>query len=133
MAKKKDRIATEGHKGALGDNPFGALDAQSLDLAENKPSPVLPKKTVTPQKKRGRVDVRREKSGRGGKWVTVLQGDGFLKTSPQELEALLSQFKKQLGCGGALKGKTLEVQGDKCELVMDVLKQKGYQPVRCGG
>lgn len=133
MSKKKNRIVTSGQDAAWESNPFAALDEQALKLAENKPMPSPQAKEPAPLKKRGRVDVRREKSGRGGKLVTVMEGEGFLKTSPQELEDLLFQLKKQLACGGALKGKVLEIQGDKREEVIAILIVKGYQPIRVGG
>ncbi|MEM8550575.1 MAG: translation initiation factor, partial [Verrucomicrobiota bacterium] len=62
---KKPRIATDGSSGdSLADNPFGELSSEGL-----KPGKVVtaPKPThAAPElrKKRGRVDVRREKGGR---------------------------------------------------------------------
>ncbi|OGR86670.1 MAG: hypothetical protein A3J74_10275 [Elusimicrobia bacterium RIFCSPHIGHO2_02_FULL_57_9] len=40
---------------------------------------------------------------------------------------LLSRFKRRLGCGGAVKDGTLELQGDHRDILEAELKAEGYQ------
>jgi translation initiation factor 1 len=83
-------------------------------------------------KSKGRVEVRREKAGRGGKIVTTLRE--FPSCIPlKELEAITFKFKKSCACGGTLKGRVIELQGDVCDRVMTELEMLGYKPVRAGG
>jgi len=129
---KKQRISTDGSLNSLDSNPFGTLSADGLP--QGKPSPAS--KSVPapePKKKRGRVDVRREKGGRGGKVVTVMSGEGLLHTGPQELESLCKTLKARCGSGGAVKGKTVEIQGDQREAVKVELENRGYRVVFTGG
>lgn len=131
MGKKK-KIDVSGGDTGFGVNAFGGLS--SAGLPEGKAVTSTPKKKVEPSKKsRGRLDVGREKSGRGGKWVTVVRGEGFTHTNPQELEKHLKQLKGRFGCGGTLKGKVLEIQGDQREAVSEFFSAMGYRTVFVGG
>ena len=73
--------------------------------------------------------VRRDRKGRGGKTVTVIEG---LPLSANASEKLLKQLKAKLGAGGAVKNNALEIQGDHCEAVMTELTRIGYKPKRSG-
>jgi len=127
----KKRIATDGGDD-LGANPFAALSGDGLPEQKTPPPKAQPAKPKAP-KKRGRVDLQRQKGGRGGKVVTLLSGEGMNTTGPQELEAMLKHFKTRLGCGGKIAGKTLELQGDVRDAVEPELTQRGYRVVRVGG
>lgn len=129
---KKNKIATDGAGESLQNNPFGKLSTAHLPQAETSGNSRADAQK-TGSKKRGRVDIRREKSGRGGKWVTVVGGEGFLHTAPQELEGLLQRWKGQRGCGGSRKGKILEIQGDQRDYVAHELNALGYRTVFVGG
>ena len=85
------------------------------------------------------VRVRREKSGRGGKTVTVA---GPLVLNREDATRLLAAWKKMCGGGGALKtGKTaagdpcfeLEIQGDHADKLVADLVKAGYKAKRSGG
>lgn len=85
------------------------------------------------------VRVRREKSGRGGKVVTVA---GPLALTRADATALLAAWKKLCGGGGALKsaqtadgspGFNLEVQGDHADRIVAELVKAGYKAKRAGG
>lgn len=129
----KNRVSTDGASSTLSQNPFGNLDSAGLPPAPETTVPVSARKRVKPSgpTKRGRVDVRREKAGRGGKTVTVVQG--FTNISRPEIEDLLRELKRKSGSGGTLKAGCIELQGDRCEMVMEVLTGKGFRPVRTGG
>jgi translation initiation factor 1 len=79
--------------------------------------------------KRG-VRIRRESKGRGGKNVCVVDG---LPMDEKGLKTLLKKFKGQLGCGGAVKGQTLEIQGDHREKLLQLLEKEGYKAKLSGG
>jgi translation initiation factor 1 len=67
--------------------------------------------------------VRKEKKGRGGKTVTVIEG---YQGNPQTLEALCKKVKQHCGVGGGVEHKTFIIQGDKCDQVVKILIKEGY-------
>ncbi|MEC8190281.1 MAG: translation initiation factor, partial [Verrucomicrobiota bacterium] len=122
---KKHKIRTAGDY-ALGANPFTALDRSGLPKGEMKPPVTLPEQKSVNKKSKGRVEVRREKAGRGGKTVTTLKD--FPSHIPlNTLEAITFELKKTCACGGTLKGRVVELQGDVCDRVSAELKLRGYQ------
>ena len=72
----------------------------------------------------GVVRVSRETKGRGGKGVPL---DGDAPT------ALGKQLRTTCGTGGTVKDGAIELQGDHCERVIELLKQRGWQVKRAGG
>ncbi|MGJ8638018.1 MAG: translation initiation factor [Opitutaceae bacterium] len=129
--RKSSKIKTDGASEDFGSNPFASLDAGGLPEAAPKPTTIhKPKKKKALNK--GRVEVRREKAGRGGKTVTTLKE--FSSNIPlRELEALTFELKKTCACGGTLKGRSIELQGDVCDRVLERLQSHGFRPVRAGG
>ncbi len=82
----------------------------------------VPSKTAvsnTPQKP---VKVRLVK--RGKSILTVILN---LSLPQNELAALASSLKKKLGCGGAIKDDSIEMQGDKVTLVLKHLTEIGIK------
>jgi translation initiation factor 1 len=78
----------------------------------------------------GVVRVSRETKGRAGKGVTLVKG---LALDEAALVALGKQLKTACGSGGTVKDGVIEVQGDHCERVIDLLKAKGLNVKRAGG
>jgi translation initiation factor 1 len=78
----------------------------------------------------GVVRVRREVAGRGGKTVTTISGVPLLEDALRELA---SEIKRRVGSGGSVKGGVIEIQGDFCETVIELLRAKGYTVKRAGG
>lgn len=78
----------------------------------------------------GNVRIRRETSGRGGKTVTTIDG---LALNQVDLEAMLKEFKRLCGAGGALKDGVLEIQGDHCAVLLRELERRGIKAKRAGG
>lgn len=76
------------------------------------------------------VRVSRETSGRNGKSVTVIRGLGL---DPAALALLGKQLKTACGSGGTVKDGVIEVQGDHCDRVMELLKAQGRTVKRAGG
>jgi translation initiation factor 1 len=128
---KKHKINSGGGD-ALGVNPFTALDESGFPEDEIKPRTPSPQKSSAQKKSKGRVEVRREKAGRGGKTVTTLKE--FPSHIPlSTLVAMTFELKKTCACGGTLKGRVVELQGDVCDRVTAELKLRGYEAVRAGG
>lgn len=75
------------------------------------------------------IKMRREKRG-GGREVVILEGfprGGF------KLDDLARELKRRLGTGGAVKGSTIELQGDHRDALADALLEHGFRSKRAGG
>ena len=77
-----------------------------------------------------RVKVRREVAGRRGKATTTVSG---VPVDDAGLKALAGQLKKRCGVGGSVKDGVIEIQGDHRDLVCEILRAVGYDPVLAGG
>jgi translation initiation factor 1 len=99
--------------GKLGDLPPGPAPAAAPDAA---PRAVVPARAV----------VRMERAGRGGRTVTVVEKLGL---PPAELEEWVGGLKRALGCGGAVEGESLVLQGDVRDRVADWLLKRGVGKV----
>jgi translation initiation factor 1 len=105
-------------------SPFLALSseglpdgpAHALGSAEGKKEPA----------KKPRIVLRREKSQRGGKTVIVV---GQLPThlSATEIEKLSRDSRKALGCGGCVRGREIELQGDQADRVRRYFEELSYE------
>ena len=78
----------------------------------------------------GRLKVRREVAGRRGKAVTTVSG---VPLDDAGLRDLAGTLKKRCGVGGSAKNGVIELQGDHREVVMQVLRDAGFDPVLAGG
>lgn len=108
----------------------------STDPKENQQCPkckeLMPECTCpAPVEIKGRNFVavlRIEKSGRGGKTVTVIDQLPKLEIFLKELAA---ELKKKCGVGGTYlmdrKEGVVEIQGDKRDLIRKILGDKGYK------
>ena len=88
------------------------------------------KQSKAPPAGDGVVRVSRETKGRGGKAVTLVKG---VALATDELVALAKQLKAASGSGGTVKDGVIEVQGDHCEKLVELLKGKGFNAKRAGG
>ena len=68
--------------------------------------------------------------GAKGSGVTRIER---LAANPRHKLDLLRRFKQRLGCGGAVKGGALEIQGDRREWIEKELITMGYKVKRVGG
>lgn len=69
----------------------------------------------------GVVRVFRETKGRNGKNVTVIRG---LALNDAALMQLGKEIKTACGSGGTVKDGVIEVQGDHCDRVIEILKPR---------
>ena len=128
---KKRKITTKGGE-PLGANPFTTLDGNRVPGDEIRPRISSPQKNSAKKKSKGRVEIRREKAGRGGKTVTTLK-EFPLHIPLSTLGAMTLELKRTCACGGTLKGRVVELQGDVSDQVCAELNLRGYQAVRAGG
>ena len=70
--------------------------------------------------KPGRVVLRRETAHRGGKTVLVVDGFGS-QHSELAIEELAKRLRARCGCGGTLRGRGIELQGDFASKVRKLL------------
>jgi translation initiation factor 1 len=131
MSERK-RIPTDGGS-SFGHNLFGALSSEGLPPApESSPGESAPPTAANPAKKnRGRVDIIREKAGRGGKTVTVVKN--FVGIGLPEKEQLAKAMQRACGTGGTVKDGQIEIQGDKRAEVARILTEANFRPVFAGG
>ncbi len=123
-----DRIPTDGGQ-PLSHNPFASLSSEGLAPGPDKL--IEPAGGKTKLKNRGRVDIIRQKAGRGGKTVTVVTG--FVGIGLPEKEDLARKMQKACGVGGTVKNGQIEIQGDKREEVARILEEANFRPVFAGG
>lgn len=112
MAKKRAALVLPAVPTALS-SLADALRARGLTVAaENRaapPPPALVEAADAALSRNGRIVVRRERKGHGGKTVTVVEG---LALSPVQLEAVARRMRKALGCGAWIDGSRVVLQGD---------------------
>jgi translation initiation factor 1 len=113
-------------------NPFANLSSANLPPGDAASTHDSDRKTLDkPRKSRGRVDIIRQKAGRGGKTVTVVKG--FVGIGLPEKESLARTMQKACGAGGTVKDGQIEIQGDKREEVARILTEANFRPVFAGG
>jgi translation initiation factor 1 len=78
--------------------------------------------------KLGRVILRRETAHRGGKTVIVVH---YFATHlpPSVIDTAAKKIRSACGCGGTIKDRTIEVQGDQPAKIRAVLEAEGFQVV----
>lgn len=69
------------------------------------------------------LTVKTDRSGRAGKTVTLVTG---LEHNPGVIEKLAREIKQNLGTGGTIRGKVIEIQGDRVKQIKDFLVSKGF-------
>lgn len=92
-------------------------------INQNKPS-------ITRPKGDGIVRIERQISGRKGSGVSVIKG---LDLPDAELKLLAAELKKRCGCGGSVKNGEIEIQGEKREILKQLLEQKNFKVKLSGG
>jgi translation initiation factor 1 len=108
-------------------NPFAVLGPLRGDgPIEAEPARPPQSDTAADAKKISRAVVRLERSGRGGKEVTVIE---HLNLNPETRERWLKELKSALGCGGSLEGDAIALQGDQRKRLPKLLTGRGVRKV----
>ncbi len=76
-----------------------------------------------------RVILRKEKKGRGGKTVTVLE---VRPSDKVDLSVLSKSIKNAIGCGGKIEGTLIVLQGDIAGRVEEWFKSQGVPRITRG-
>lgn len=76
--------------------------------------------------KMGRVVLQRETAHRGGKSVIVIKD--FAPHLPQSvIETIAKRVRSSCGCGGTVKDRRVEIQGDQAARIRAVLESEGFE------
>lgn len=103
------------------------LKAKGFTAAE-EPEPAPPAKAAAASSgipnfaNAGKIVLRRERKGRGGKTVTQVCG---LTLPPMQMEQLAKAMRKGLGCGSTVEGAIIVLQGDIVPRAADWLRAHG--------
>lgn len=89
-----------------------------------------PKARVERPKGDGVVRIQRQTSGRKGKGVCLITG---IDLDDAAVDKLAAELKKKCGCGGSVKDGVIEIQGDKRDLLKQLLEAKGMKVKLAGG
>lgn len=124
MRERKKRVDTNAAQGGPARlNPaFAHLD---LKLRESRaPEPVS--KPSQGHWKLGRVVLRRETAHRGGKTVIVIHD--FATHLPNSIiETMARKLRQACGCGGTVRDRTIEIQGDQPGKIRALLETEGFE------
>ncbi len=127
MAKKRrEKVDTSGG-GSGGFGGLGSLLQASGLEASAAPAPTKAPAPVGKPRKPGRVVLRREKKGRGGKVVTTLTRHGLDELG---CTALAKRLRKALGCGAGVEADVVVLQGDQRDRAAELLEGDGWRVVR---
>jgi translation initiation factor 1 len=123
MASKKPRVDTNPAQAGL-NQAFA-----NLELANVSPDPEKKEDAVIPSpagRKLGRVVLRKETAHRAGKPVIVVY-DFESHVSAAQIEEFARKLRTACGCGGTVKGRTIEIQGNQPARVREVLQAEGFR------
>lgn len=106
----------------MSENPI-VYSTEQGRVTPSKAAPARPKGD-------GVIRIQRQTSGRKGKGVCVISG---FDLDDSQLMQLAAELKKRCGCGGSVKEGSIEIQGDKRELLKALLEDKGFKVKLAGG
>lgn len=88
----------------------------------------VPTSSDSPQNrwKMGRVVLQKETAHRGGKTVIVIKD--FASHLPQSvIETVAKRVRSACGCGGTVRERRIEIQGDQAARIRAVLESEGFE------
>ena len=103
-------------------NKVGVVYSTNPDFQYQFDDDSSPVETLPPSSQH--LHLRMERSGRGGKTVTVVSG--FVGTD-EDLALLGKTLKNKLGTGGSAKDGEIIIQGEHRQQISDILKGLGYK------
>lgn len=117
---KKPRVPISAPQAGL-QSPFASLEIPNLPEA-----PFNQNQSAAVGQSAGRVVLRREKSHRGGKTVIVV-ADFPSHVSSAQIEELARMARRECGCGGTVRGREIELQGDQPQRIRAFFEKVGYR------
>jgi translation initiation factor 1 len=105
-------------------NPFAGLQIDGLPLGAEPAVAAEPERAV--KRALGRVVLRKETAHRGGKTVIVID-DFAREISNASIEQLGRKLRQACGCGGAIKERTIEIQGNHVTRLRELLEAEGFR------
>ena len=115
MAKPPPHLVYASHRGRV--CPKCGWPASDCRCASQQPA------ADEPVPARLVLKLRSEKTGRGGKTVTVIDG---LPRNAAFAATLAQELKRSCGTGGTLRDGAVELQGDLRDRAREFLARKGY-------
>ena len=124
MSKKDKARSAAGSPPEL-NNPFAGLQITGLPAG---PAPTAPSaaQAAARKPKPGRVVLRRETAHRGGKVVIVID-DFAPHLSLAAIEELGRRLRNACGCGGTIRQRSIELQGNQAARIRSFLEEEGFQ------
>jgi translation initiation factor 1 len=124
MARSKRRIELNPQQPNL-NAAFANLSVPNVAPSQREPD--APSPGAAPSVwKMGRVLLRRETAQRGGKTVIVVY-DFATHLPGSVIETVAKKLRMSCGCGGAVKRRTIELQGDQPGKIRGLLEAEGFQ------
>jgi translation initiation factor 1 len=108
------------------ENPFAKLDATGLPTGLPQPVASADSRSAQTLWKLGSVKLQRETAHRGGKTVIVVK-DFATHLPPSVIENVAKKLKAACGCGGTVKEKHIEIQGDNAAKIRAELEAEGFK------
>ena len=109
------------------------LQRQGVAAPVERPAPTAPARTPDPDVPDlagcGKITLRRERKGHGGKTVTVVAG---LRLDARRLERIARALRRALGAGATVDGDLVVVQGDLMARVQPWLTAHGARRIVAG-
>jgi translation initiation factor 1 len=106
-------------------NPFAGLHSDGLPPGPAAPAPSASASAARITKP-GRVVLRRETAHRAGKVVIVID-DFAPHIGLATIEELGRRLRQTCGCGGAVRQRAIELQGDQIAKIRSFLEAEGFQ------
>ncbi len=100
----------------------------NINLPNLPPGPPEKGDPGSPQRlwKMGHVTLQRETAHRGGKTVIVIK-DFATHLPVSVIETIAKRVRSACGCGGTVRDKRIEIQGDQPAKIRAVLEAEGFE------
>jgi len=106
-------------------SPFAGLHIAGLPPASVAAAPSA-SQPAAPNPKLGRVVLRRETAHRGGKVVIVID-DFAPHIGLAAIEELGRRLRNACGCGGTIRQRAIELQGNQAGKIRAFLEKEGFK------
>ena len=128
-AKKTERVEPHSKDSSNSVIPEPSSQSSEKDTKSNAAKPSTDIKKMISQI--GRVSLQHQKAGRGGKTVTLISIGEAKSEVKQNLEVLLKELKKSLGCGGQIEEGKIVLHGEIASRASEWFIKMGAKSVKC--